>query len=201
MSIASETGTAEFEAHAAEFLLHDFDHLAGSLLSNEESGEKRVQFFLTVVTVVFGIVGLSFRRENIPIGQAMKDSWGAIAACLAVLQLLGISTLMRLVHRNIASDKYKAALVAIRRSFLNRDVAARSLGTFDPHRTIQPRRWWPPKGGWVNVIGVVNAAIVSALAWVVSDRFTPGAAAPVALLVAVGGGFLQVVYVARSYRG
>lgn len=198
----SSTAPADLSARFDDYLLHEFDHIASSLQLNEESGEKRVQFFLAVLTAVFGIIGLSLRGEGIALSVALRQSWPLVASCLAVMFLFGWSTLLRLVERNLATDKLKFALRVIRRRFIRKEVAAaHPTAFFDPYTKMKWRSCWPPKGGWLDVGLLLNAVIAAAFTSSVWQRDTlrpfswavPGAVFAVVLIV-------QFAYVERRYK-
>ena len=146
------------------FLTSEYEHVADSLLRNEEDGEKRGTFFLTVV----GAIGaaLTFLIGETPDLQPDSVSpW--IAGALLLMLIVGYVTFARVITRNIATDRYKAALRRIRRYFLNgpRDPKAMFLA-FDPLK----RDTRPPvslgsigRGGWLEMVMGVESVVFGAL--------------------------------------
>lgn len=194
-------GPPDPQDHVHEYLLHEFDHLAESLLQNEESGEKRVQFFIAVLTAVLAVLGLIFKGEQESFSIAAPGVRLTIAVCLVVLFVFGLSTLVRLVERNKASDRYKFALRAIRRRFVSAELAlAHPTAFFDPYTKMKQRSALPVKGGWLDVIVLLNGLIVGALTWVLSGgaiEATSILATLAVFLVVIGWQFIAVE---RQYR-
>ena len=112
-----------------DFLLAEYAHFADSFWRNEEVGEKRVTFLITLVTACGGaLVAFHTKMQNLNQGQAdflEELTWFALAALL----LLGLSTLKRILKRNKVTDEYKLAMDAVRSRF-------RDAGLLPP--TYQP---------------------------------------------------------------
>ena len=157
-----------------EFLLHEFDHNAAALLLSEETGEKRVQFFFTVVTAVFGIVGLAFRSETTPLTEQLMVSWVPVSLGLLLLLILGLWTSLRIVGRNVATDRYTFALRSIRRRFVTDAFSREPPNMFHKvYGEIAERKPISGKGGWFEALLVLNAALVGLLVWVVTNGLQP----------------------------
>jgi 8-oxo-dGTP pyrophosphatase MutT (NUDIX family) len=152
-----------------EFLLHEYDHLGQSLLANEESGEKRVVFFLTLCGVVGAALGFV-------IGEGTVDApeRGLVAVSLMVLFVLGYATFLRVVVRNAASDRYKNQLARLRQRFLGGQTDPRiAFLPFNPYVFSRRKRrisvWRLGKGGWAETMALVESLIGgSAVAFAVS---------------------------------
>jgi hypothetical protein len=155
-----------------DFLLAEYNHMVDSFLRNEESGEKRATFFVTLVGAAGGILGFVFgERSSIVSGKWIPVTAAAVAA---VLLCLGLLTVRRLVTRNIESDKYKFALRALRRLFLTQ-VEAASLPNafFQPYQSAEDRPrgvFGIGKGGWLETVAFVNALLMGAVGLLVSWR-------------------------------
>lgn len=117
------TESAEFlqstvRKNLGDFLLAEYGHMGESLLRNEESGEKRAAFFVTLVGAAGGILGFVF-GETTPI--VSRDHIPVTTAAVAfVLLCLGVLTVRRLIERDIVTDQFIFALRALRRLFLTR---------------------------------------------------------------------------------
>jgi diadenosine hexaphosphate hydrolase (ATP-forming) len=146
-----------------ELLLHEYDHLGESLLANEESGEKRVAFFITLCGAVGA--GLGFVLGKTQFGAPERLLVGLTSI---VLLLLGYATFVRVVTRNAASDRYKNQLSRVRQYFL--------CGTNDPHLAFLPfcpytlsrrqtTKMWGHfgKGGWLETVALIEALLVGGL--------------------------------------
>ena len=126
-----------------------------------------------------------------------------IAVCLFVLFLFGLFTLARIVTRNLATDGFKFALRAIRRRFVSTEIAAMYPNAFfDPWRAPKPRTALGMKGGWLEVVIMLNAVIAGVTAWIAMQIASSLAgwawiAGGAVLLLAFLG---QVFVVERSYK-
>jgi len=108
-----------------EFLLAEYQHFADSFWRTEELGEKRVNFFISLITA--SVAGLVILATSEPSLTAKQVQWVSFSTGLALL-LLGVSTLLRMLRRNDVVDQYKAAMDLIRRDF----CARYSLEGYDP---------------------------------------------------------------------
>jgi 8-oxo-dGTP pyrophosphatase MutT (NUDIX family) len=144
-----------------ELMLHEYDHVAQSLLANEESGEKRVTFFLTLASGIGAAIGFLLRDRGVGLSQFLL-----IALALLSLFVLGYVTLVRVVTRNVATDRYQNQLSRIRQYFVDgkEDGRARFLA-FDPfHLKRRPARTSKDRGrivtgGWVETVTSIEAII------------------------------------------
>jgi 8-oxo-dGTP pyrophosphatase MutT (NUDIX family) len=150
---------------ADEFFLHDFAYLGQSLIANEEQGEKRVTFFITLVTAAVGALGF-FGDKMEP---RFAEPWPMVAAfALSGLSLFGIQTMRRVVERNVVSDGLKLRMDRVRRFFTRvRPSAYRPFLSYDPDRP-KARDFKPVplrgSGGWLDTVVMVNSAILGAVA-------------------------------------
>jgi hypothetical protein len=57
-----------------KLLLADYAHFAESFLKNEEIGEHRVDFFITITTAIAGgVAALFFASDNIKITESARQ--------------------------------------------------------------------------------------------------------------------------------
>ena len=145
-----------------DFLLAEYNHMVESLLRNEELGEKRATFFVTLVGAAGGILGFVFgEKSSIVSPEQIPETAAAVAA---VLLCLGIMTVRRLVTRNIVTDEYLFALRALRRLFLTQvEAASLSNAFFNPYRPARDRPgrvFSIGKGGWLETVAFVNALLM-----------------------------------------
>lgn len=174
MSARAGDSGGELRERLPDFLLHEFDHVGAALLHNEDAGERRVQFFLAVATAVFGLIGLAFRAENEPIAQTAREWALPISIGLVALLIFGLATLLRIIERNVATDRYKYALRALRRRFVSSDLAsAHPAAFFEPYTEPKQRRAWSSKGGWLEVVALLNASILLLIGWLLANRLVP----------------------------
>ncbi|MCI0475582.1 MAG: hypothetical protein L0Y55_04995, partial [Anaerolineales bacterium] len=110
-----------------EFLLAEYKNLADSFWRNEDAGERRVNFFITLVTaVISALVALATRSTDL-----RPDIISAIIVfALAALLTFGVITLLRMIRRNRATDEYKRAMALIRKFFKEEDDRLREYQPF-----------------------------------------------------------------------
>jgi hypothetical protein len=180
-----------------ELLLAEHRYLADSFWRNEEAGEKRVNFFITLVTAVLAaLVALATRQGSLTDGQIGGITF---AACLALLAV-GILTFRRLIHRNRVTDGYKVSMDRIRDRFRAWDQ--RGLAGYDPFPkgTGGARRFG--RGGLTDLVAAVNsiiaAAAVAALVTLFGSLAAITAGAGVSFVLSVAA---HAAYLERSYRG
>ena len=108
----SEDTVAEAQLNnRVNFLLADLEHFGQSLLQNEQLGEGRFRFFLTLFTaIIAGLVALH-TAENEHVKAALPV---IVNVALIVLFLFGVLTYMRMLHRDSVSEGYKQDLKYIR---------------------------------------------------------------------------------------
>ena len=142
---------------AKELLLKDLEHFAESMWRNEEIGEKRFSFFVTLVTAVIGgLVALGTSGSG-PVRTTVVAAAGWAAA---VLLVFGLMTYLRMLQRNRVTDEYQRTL-----KYLRKLLATRSEELDD---YVVPRmrksflgKWL--KGGYAETIGVINGMLLVAL--------------------------------------
>ena len=189
---------------SADFLMKEYERRSQWMLKDEELGEKRATFFLTLA----GVAGAVF-TYGVDKGHLLYAGWRnslAAAALSALLLALGLVTVRRLIMRNIVTDRHFFALRDIARQFVTRE-RAKTMGNafgelYEPLRDRSLKVISVGKGGWFEVVAVVNSLLGGAC---------PGALAywalgsPVVSVVAVLAGaaatwWAQRVYGARLIR-
>jgi hypothetical protein len=142
-----------------DFLLAEHAHAAESLLRNEESGEKRATFFVSVAAAAAAVFPFAFGREGSMIPPDQIPA--AVAGGAVLLFLLGLLTIRRLIERHIVTDRYIFALRSLRRAFLTaEDAQALPNAFFGLYKPLKPRQVSVlslGKGGWLETIAFVNA--------------------------------------------
>ncbi len=112
---------SEAREKLGEFLLAEYEHMCESFLRNEESGEKRAAFFVTLVGASGGILGFVFGEKTLIVP---RDKIYLVAGVVAAALLcFGFLTVKRLIKRDIETDKIKFALRTLRRLFLTKEEA------------------------------------------------------------------------------
>ena len=182
-----------------EFLIAEYEHFADSFWRTEELGEKRLNFFISLLTAtVAGLVLLATKESGFSAGEVQ---WTAFGTGLALL-LLGISTLLRMLRRNDVTDEYKRAMGLIRQSFATRY----GLVDYEPFGAPLRAQPLPRKlftGGLAQTAALLNGMIAGALTAIglVSATSAPwiGLAAAGVFLVTVGAQFWYIQV--RQKRG
>lgn len=156
----SQTPDPDFK----DLLLAEYGHLADSLLRNEEDGGKRAAFFMTLTGVTGAALTFIQGRDSKVDPNAMSP---LVAGALAVLLVFGYLTFLRVIRRNLASDRYKHALNRIRRFFVSDPNDPRcGFLAFDPF--VREKRALPTWkslgcGGWLQTVAVIEAMIAGAM--------------------------------------
>ena len=167
-----------------EFLLRDLAYWSDSFWKNEELGERRVQFLITLVTAAMaGLAALyGYARESTPLTDEQAATLVLRVALPALLGLLAIGavTFLRMVHRDRVSDDYKDRADIVRRLVVG-DVAHFWMskpkclenverGIF-PYVDADRRRKWS-QGGLVITVTSLNtvlmAVLVGLLVWMLT---------------------------------
>ena len=100
---------------ATELLLADHRYLCESFWRNEETGETRVKFFITLVTAVLAALVTLAKSAN---SAENNDAIIMIASyTLLALLIVGLVTLFRIIKRNKVTDEYKRGIDEIRQRF------------------------------------------------------------------------------------
>jgi len=153
-----EKGQQRMPTDPTSFLLKDLEHFGESFLRNEELGEKRLEFFITLVTAVAGgLVVLYTAKDSL----VQHDQLPVVTSgALATLLLLGFITYARILHRNRVTDQYQDTLRYVRRKVLTLHPELESY--IVPSR-IRGGRWERFRGGLAETVGALNAILLFAL--------------------------------------
>ena len=107
----SEFESADWDALGGDLLFADLEHFSESFWRSKELGERRFNFFLTLVTAVMaGVVAAHTSKEF-----AEKELQALQGYACAALLLVGLGTFLRMLQRNRVSDEYKTTVRYIRR--------------------------------------------------------------------------------------
>ena len=163
---ASTKPRLEPDAGLRDLLLAEYAHAADSLLRNEEDGERRVRFFLSLAGAAGGIVVFVRGEDSTLTRHDVVDP--VLLILTGLLVVMGYSTYLRLVERNLASERYKRGLNRVRRAFLRsaQDPDVAHLA-FDPYGSVCRRlpSWRSVgRGGWLETVALVDAVLLGAFA-------------------------------------
>jgi putative (di)nucleoside polyphosphate hydrolase len=141
-----------------EILIKDLEHFGESLWRNEEVGEKRFNFFITLLTaVIAGVIAVQTADPTkIPKDLPAEITTGA-AACLLIF---GILAFMRMLHRDRISNQYRVTLKYIRRKLrrLCTELEEYSVPVVEKSNRSKWRQ-----GGYTISVGVINCLLFCAL--------------------------------------
>jgi hypothetical protein len=160
---------------AKELLLADLKYLNDSFWKNEEIGEKRVTFFISLATAVLGFLGALAKTNNPPTDNNPHPEIIYIFA-LVILLTIGIVTLFRIFKRNKVTEEYKKGMDSIRDIFEKHFDKGKYLVGYDP---LSKKKGKPASGGardkkelrqfggLAHTVAALNSLIITALAGVI----------------------------------
>lgn len=166
-----------------EFLLKDFDHWSSSYATNEELGEKRVSFFMGLITATFG--GIAFLIEEN--STNVIDLFIAAAFAALVLLLFGLLTLLRIQRRNKQTNHFLELLGELRHRLAPHWASTVGDVLSVDHAVKRPRSIL--NGGYAYIVALLNSALCTILVWTISkacrlpdSNLVPAAALAVGVL-------------------
>ena len=149
-----------------DFMLEEYKHHFAEFERSEEIGEHRVNFFITLVTAVFGALGvLVFENGDFDINKYYL----IINAALLAILLFGILTLARMIRRNLVSHEELRAMGRIRRYFVEKDPYIKDFLYYKPRddKPVRKKEWRDlasiGTGGLVETVMLINSIIVAIL--------------------------------------
>lgn len=161
---------------AFEFLIEEYKELNNTLHINEEKGEKRLEFFLTLSSVVLGAIGL-FIKEFATIDKKFLD----LIYLLIILLLIGLICIgfiiqRRLKKRNRTTDKLKSNISQIREIFKRIDFAhtilpANYTAFSHANQQITPQSFKRRYTSLLNIAAVFNFVLGGAAGAFISFAF------------------------------
>ena len=143
-----------------KLLLAEYQSFTEAFWKNEEIGEKRVDFFITLTTaVIAGIVALVTRSgAELSDGSVRQIATGALSATL----LFGLMTFLRILQRNRVTDEFKDILDYLRNQLRGKssDLSGYKL-PFRSHKRLL-------KGGLAETVALMNSIILGVISalWV-----------------------------------
>lgn len=184
---------------AREIMLKDLEVMEESIRHNEDTGEKRFNFFITVVTaVVAGLVAL-WTQDN---PDHVVPEYVAQVTKLATFAMLafGLISFRRMMHRDGVTDKYKRITHYIRRRYrdaFKEDV--RALADYDVVEMLEPpkergelekRARRILQGGYTPLLGLLNGILLIAalrIGFDIETRAAIGSGVALTLVLWVAG--------------
>lgn len=136
-------------------LLAEYQHFSDFLARNEEIGEKRVTFFITLTTaIIAGIITLA--TADLPRSSIVQNARPIATVVLLGAIFFGLVTFARILKRNHVTDECKGIL-----DYLREQLRARSVGLAEytiPFRK-QPKVWL--NAGLAETVAVMNSLLIA----------------------------------------
>lgn len=183
---------------SADFLMKEYERRSQWMLKDEELGEKRATFFLTVAGATGAAFTFVFDKGHVIYPQWRNSLAAAVLA--GALLTFGIVTVRRLIMRNIVTDRHFYALRDIARTFVSREHTHTLGNAFGELYEPLPERSLKVigvgKGGWFEIVAVVNSIL---------GGLCPGALAywafgsPVVSLLVIAAGIVATWSAQRLY--
>lgn len=139
------------------FLLEEYKRFADAFWKNEEVGEKRLNYFITLTTAVIGAVVTLITSKNDLLDISEVTAYQIATAALAGTFLFGLSTYFRMLQRDHVTREYKAILDYIRKE-LSRKL---ELGGYE--LPFKPSRHWLLRGSLSVSVAVMNSIILAVI--------------------------------------
>ena len=99
-----------------KFLLEEYRYFSDWFKRSEETGEKRLNFYITLVTAIIAVI-MTFITSTTEFPEILSTYTPIIISLLLSLLVLGILTFGRIIKRNKVSDGYKKDIDHIRSFF------------------------------------------------------------------------------------
>jgi hypothetical protein len=157
-----DSGASRFK----DLIEMEFQYLSNQFISNEELGEKRVAFFVTL-TAGIGAAALIAQEKT---GNADSIPVSLILLGINVVWLLfGYLTFLRILRRNVQTDRLKVQLQNVRKWFVAESNPDRHFLPWDPHGKQPPLRkglqFFGGTGGYAEMVALTIATTTGTLAW------------------------------------
>ena len=169
--MSDSSNDAKNEFAPSDLLIADLQHFGESMWRNEEIGEKRFNFFLSLVTaVVAGLVALTklwiSDSDEISGLESLPDPLRTIiSVALLALFLVGIMTYLRMLQRNHVTDEYQRTLKALRQCYVKLCPLLQPYEIPVVRKTFRAK-WL--KGGYAETVGVINGILGGFLMFVLN---------------------------------
>jgi putative (di)nucleoside polyphosphate hydrolase len=162
-----------------QLLLADLEHFGGSLWRNEEVGEKRLTFFVSLLTAVAaGLVALA--ASGTELGDELFDT--TATAGMVVLLVIGLLTYLRMIQRNRVRDEYQRTLAYIRLTYR---ALCPELATYEvPHTERRYRFPTWLRGGYAETFAAIDGLLLAVLLVLTVDLHVAAATGVGAVLTA-----------------
>lgn len=140
-----------------DFLIEEYKRFADAFWKNEEVGEKRLNYFITLTTAILGAVVTLITAKGDLLDISDLDAYRISTAALGGTFLFGLVTFFRMLQRDHVTDEYKSLMDYIRDRFKNN----RELADYD--LPFEDSRHWLLRGSLSINVAVMNSIILAAL--------------------------------------
>jgi uncharacterized protein YjbK/uncharacterized membrane protein YhiD involved in acid resistance len=160
---------SESDDNAKEILKKEYDRYSDLFKENESLGERRVSFYITLITTIISALGITTVATNLLSGRQVSTGnifLPIVFFILTGLFLFGLVTHRRIIGRNVTTDNYLVDLDKIRIG----------MSGIRPPKPVSSRRrplkcmiFSVGKGGIAETIRVINSLIVGlicAVLWI-----------------------------------
>ncbi|MEW5940863.1 MAG: hypothetical protein AB1750_14430 [Chloroflexota bacterium] len=188
-NIPKNSESMKEQTYSAEFMLHEYDRIHSLILDEIRQAEQRVNYFLSITSVVGGALIVFFQLSTLAADTRLIATEGI----LTVLFLYGFMTLNRLNSRIVQLNTFRELQDEIRHFFASHDPAIASYIKFYQKTLPSKLRW--------NVIRLLRGSLQELM--ITTNAIICGAMVLVALLAngsspmeVIGGTVLAVVVAA-----
>lgn len=136
------------------FLLEEYRYFSDWFKRSEETGEKRLSFFITLVTAIIAVT-MTFITSATEFPEILSFYAPFIITLLISILVLGMLTFGRIIKRNKDSDGYKKDIDRIRSFF--KDKYKEELQEYECYHEIKGRKILT--GGVADVIISMNSIL------------------------------------------
>ena len=149
-----------------KLLLAEYDHFGDGIFKNEEIGERRIEFFLTIATATLGGVVLLLTAKEVKLSN--DDVRKVALAALLTLFVIGLVTFLRILQRDRVTDEYKAIQRYLREQLRQRSPALTEYAL----PFIKTRRHKLLRGGIALTMAMINSVVLAFIAavWAADSR-------------------------------
>ncbi len=169
-SVTNGPTAPESNTATRDLFLADLDRFEESIWKNEAIGEKRFEFFMTLLTAVTaGLIALGTSERRID----PKDLTRLTEVALLTLLVFGIISFWRMVHRDRVTSGYKGTTYFIRDRYRTAfpELSDYKLKHERDYERQKNDPYWTKRGrrirqmGYTQTLAVVNGLLVMAAGW------------------------------------
>lgn len=138
-----------------KLLLAEYEQYSEAFWKNEEAGERRLTFFVTLTTAIVAAIVALLTSDKVNPNLRIKPI--ALAALSGAL-IFGIATFVRMLQRDRVTDEYKAVL-----RYLREELRKRANGLEEYELPRKSGRHYLLRGGLAVTVALMNSFILAVL--------------------------------------